>query len=67
MRDQSSFTTVRDAALVVFSFVFGLRDSSVIEVRTEDLKRITERELEVVVQKLKGRTVEEALRRGPRL
>lgn len=67
MDDNASLVCVRDVAMVVFAFVFGLRESSVMGIRVDDVRVLTARKCEVIVRKVKGRTSEEALRRGPRV
>ncbi|CAN8064056.1 unnamed protein product [Agarophyton chilense] len=62
----TSATCVRDAAMVVFAFIFGLRESSVLHIKVEDIYVLTSHRCEVLVRFLKGRTTDEAVLRGPR-
>lgn len=67
MEDQAVFSVIRDAALIVFSFIFGLRESSVLEVKMDDIFELDDGKMEVMIRKLKGRTENEAVKRGPRV
>ena len=53
--------------MVMFAFIFGLRESSVMNVKVRDVFDIREGRCEVLVRFLKGRTEVEAVRRGPRV
>ena len=66
MDDRYPYSVVRDAAFVIFAFIFGLRKSSVLEVKMEDIRCLDNMRMEIIVRKLKGRTAQEAIRRGPR-
>ena len=64
MRDEASFASIRDASMVFFAFIFGLRESSILAVRREDVREVSSGHCEVMVQILKGRTTQEALQRA---
>lgn len=66
MDERATLDIVRDAAAVLFAYVFGLRESSVGNVTKEDIAVLNPLRCEVMVRFVKGRTSHEAVRRGPR-
>lgn len=56
----------RDAALLVTAVVFGLRPSGVEGLRPEHIVELSDTRCELLVSRLKGQTIEQALRRGAR-
>ena len=65
LRQHAAALDVRDGALVVTAAIFGLRPTGAQSLRREHVN-ISESQVAVLVQSLKGRTHEQARRRGER-
>lgn len=67
VRPWVSLINIRDAAMIFFTFLFGLRESIIQTIKKVDVWVLTARICEILVTKLEGRTTEEVIRRGPRV
>lgn len=65
-REGVTAVCVRDEAVVVLVFIFGLGESIVLKLKLSDILHLSSARCEVIIRTLKGRTTDQVVRRGSR-
>lgn len=58
---------IRNVTLVVFAFLFGLRESSIFNMHAGDVRYLYNGSMDILVPNIKVRTRKNSIRRGPRI